>query len=112
MHIRQMYSELSNECKMRIEGETRHKESERKSNKIKSIMNKKGANVKFAKRKLELLQYDLSDVLRNVRIAEWSKALWKVYQKHFDKDIPVRRSIDMDENIPKTKEEREQRTIK
>lgn len=60
------------------------KDSEDKLGVLKGELKKKTDDVVFTKRKLELLQYDLANMIKNESLNSWPEKVTKVYDKHFE----------------------------
>ena len=83
-----MYEELSLECKERIDVEKKHSDSQKELLKLKEHLSRTTDNVTFTKWKMELLNFDLNDLLFNMKIQEWPEGIKKVFIKHFKEKIP------------------------
>lgn len=88
MHIWQMYEELSTECKERNEMEQRFSNNAQKLAEMKQKLARITDGVTFTKWKMELLNFDLNDLLINMWIRDWEKGLEEVFKKHFKEEIP------------------------
>lgn len=53
--------------------------------------------VTFTKWKMELLNFDLNDLLINMRIQDWEKGLEEVFKKHFKEEIPKQKQTEEDQ---------------
>ncbi len=80
-----MYQELLEECEKKKELMNKLKSSEEKLGVLKKQLKDKHDEVVFTKRKLELLQYDLGNLIRNESLQDWPEKVAKVYEKHFEK---------------------------
>lgn len=81
-----MYDELSEENDRKKTLMTKLNESEQKLDIMKKDMRQKSDDVFFAKRKLEYLQYDLVNLLKNAQVSDWPITIRDIYTKHFDKE--------------------------
>lgn len=79
-----MYSELLEECDKKKELMNKLKASEDKLQILKQQLKKRTDEVVFTKRKLDLLQYDLGNLIRNETISDWPEKVAKVYEVHFE----------------------------
>lgn len=82
-----MYDELLEECDKKKELMNKLKDSKNKLDNLKKELKKSTDEVFTAKRKLDVLQYDLGNLIRNENISDWSDKLPKLYQKHFNSKI-------------------------
>lgn len=46
---------------------------------------------------MELLNFDLNDLLINMRIQDWEKGLEEVFKKHFKEEIPKQKQTEEDQ---------------
>jgi chromosome segregation ATPase len=83
-HIKQMYQELLEESDKKKDLMKKLDESEQRLKVTKDQMKKKSDEVVFSRRKLDLIQYDLNNLLKNTRHQEWPLKLRDIYATHFD----------------------------
>ena len=48
---------------------------------------------------MELLNFDLNDLLINMRIQNWEKGLEEVFKKHFKEEIPKQKQMQDDQGL-------------
>jgi len=94
-----MYTELLEESDQKKELLNKLKSSEEKLAMLKKNLDKKRDEVFVAKRKMELLQYDLGNLIRNEAISEWPKKVASLYDKHFEKRPPAEEEAEFGEEF-------------
>ena len=72
------------ECEKKKDLMNKLKAAEDKLAVIKQQLKEKSDEVVFTKRKLELLQYDLGNVIKNESLTDWPEKVAKLYEKHFE----------------------------
>ena len=77
------------ECKERIDVEKWHLDCQKKLLDMKYTLAKETDGVTFTKWKMELLNFDLTQLLYNQRIGDWPIGIKDVYIKHFNEEIPT-----------------------
>ena len=82
-----MYSELLEECEKKKELINNLNDSKTQLNVLKNQLKESSDQVVFTKRKLELLQYDLSNTIRNESLDTWPEKVSQLYYKHFGPKI-------------------------
>jgi len=80
-----MYMELLEECDKKKELINKLNEAGNKSEVLKVQLKQRQQEVVFTKRKLDNLQYDLGNLIRNESLNDWPRMVAKVYSDHFDK---------------------------
>ena len=74
-----MYDELLEECDKKKDLMNKLTDSKNKLENLKKELKKSTDEVFVAKRKLEVLQYDLGNLIRNETISNWPDRLPKLY---------------------------------
>ncbi len=80
-----MYTELLEECDKKKELINKLKEAENKLSVLKQQLKKRSDEVVFTKRKLDNLQYDLGNLIRNETLNDWPDKVARLYSSHFER---------------------------
>ena len=81
-HIKNMYNELAEESTKKKNLIQKLKECEDKYKSMREEMKKRVDEVTFAKRRLEMMQYDILNILRNIDPKDWGNQISEVISQY------------------------------